>query len=146
MDIVTALSIVERLGIITDWAEATSIIRLLQDGSSGILGGIYLQGVGSVGMGLLDNRIAQDNFLESLDGGSAARGPHKGSILLHELHQWFSNVGEPTDKWALVAKNTKRTTDLLDGGQLFRPGGQSVAFGWINTNGAVTDNDAQVLN
>jgi hypothetical protein len=58
MDIVTVLSVVECLGIITDGVEATSLVRLLQDGSSGILGGVDFQGVGTIGMGLLDNRIA----------------------------------------------------------------------------------------
>jgi hypothetical protein len=42
MDIVTALGVVEHLRIIADGVEATIVVRLLQDSSSGILGGIYL--------------------------------------------------------------------------------------------------------
>jgi hypothetical protein len=142
MDIVTVLGIIEHLGIIADGAEATSVIRLLQDGSSGILGGVDFQGVGTIGVGLLDDRIAEDNFLESLNGGGAARGPHKGGILFHELHQGFSNVGKPMDERSLVAENSEHTADLFYSSQLFWPGGQPVTFGWVNTNHAITDNDA----
>jgi hypothetical protein len=37
MDIVTVLSIIEHLGIVADWAEATGLIGLLQDSPSGVL-------------------------------------------------------------------------------------------------------------
>jgi hypothetical protein len=146
MDIVTTLSVVECLGFIADGMEASSLIRLLEDGSRGILGGIHLQGVWTIRMGLLDDGVAQDKFFEPLNGSGAAWGPNKGRILLYELCQGFGNICETLDEGSLVAKNTEHATDLFYGGQLFWPGGQSIIFGQVDTNGTITDDDAQVVN
>jgi hypothetical protein len=76
-----------------------------------------------IGVGLLDNRVAQDNFLKPLNGGGAMRSPYEGRVLFGELHQGFGNVSEAVDEGLLVAKNTKHAMDLFDSGQLLWPGG-----------------------
>jgi hypothetical protein len=96
-------------------------------------------------VGLLDDGVAQDNFFKPLNGGYAVWGPNKGHIFLCELCQGFGNVGETLDEGSLVAKNTEHAPDLFYSGQLFRPGGQSVAFSRVNTNGAITDDNAQIV-
>jgi hypothetical protein len=35
--------------------------------------------------------------------------------------------------------------NLFYGGQLFQPGGQPIALGWVDANRAVTNDDAQVV-
>jgi hypothetical protein len=141
MDIVTVLGVVECLGIITDQVEAASLIGLLEDGSGSILGGVYLKGIGTIGVRLEEDWVTQDNLLELLNGGGTARSPGKGRILLRELCQGFGNIGEAPDERPLVAKNTKRATNLLNSGQLFWPGGQAIVFCRVDADHAIIDND-----
>jgi hypothetical protein len=82
MDIVTALGVIHRLGVVPYRAEAASLIRLLQNGSRGVLGGVNFKGVRTVRVWLLENGITQNNRLESLYGFGASRGPSEGHILL----------------------------------------------------------------
>jgi hypothetical protein len=63
MDIVTALGIIECLGIVSDRVESAGLIGLLEDGSHGILRGIDFKGVWAIGVGLLEDRVTEDNFL-----------------------------------------------------------------------------------
>jgi hypothetical protein len=113
MDIVTMLSIIECLGVIADRAEATGFIWLLQDGSSSILGGVDFEGIWVVRVGLLENGIAQDDFLKSLDGSSIARSPQKWSVLLCHFSEGFCNIGKATN---LISKDSKCAADLFDCG------------------------------
>jgi hypothetical protein len=122
MDIVTALSVIKRLGIVTNWAEASIRIRLLQNGSHGILGGVHFEGVGMIRVGLLEDRVTQNDLFKPLDGGSAARGPYERRILLREFGQRFGNVGKTSNERSLVAENSECAADLLHSGQLFWPG------------------------
>jgi hypothetical protein len=57
MDIITALSVVECLGIIPNRVKSASVIWLLQDSPSGILGGINFKGVWTIGVGLLEDGV-----------------------------------------------------------------------------------------
>jgi hypothetical protein len=82
MDIITTLGIVECLGIIADRAEVASLIWLLEDRSSGILRGIHLKGIWMIWVGLLEDRVTQDNLFEPLDGSGTAGSPEEGHILL----------------------------------------------------------------
>jgi hypothetical protein len=105
MDIVTMLGIIESLGVIADQVEVTSCVRLLEDCSSCVLRGIHFKGVWTVGVGLLEDWVTQNDLFEPLNGSCAAGSPGEGYILLCELGQGFGNVGEATDKWSLVAKD-----------------------------------------
>jgi hypothetical protein len=142
MDIITVLGIIERLGVIANRAEATSLIGLLEDCSSSILRGIDFKGIWAIGVGLLEDWIAQDNLLKPLNGCHAVGGPDEGYILLCEFGQRLSDVGKASDKWALVAEHTECAMNLLHSGQLFWPGGQAVMFGQINTDCAIADDNA----
>jgi hypothetical protein len=93
-------------------------------------------------VGLLDDEIAQDNFLESPNCGSAVWGPNEGCVLLCELGQGLGNVGEALDEGSLVTKNAKCATDLFYCGKLFQPSGQSVSFRWVDADGTIADDDA----
>jgi hypothetical protein len=146
MDIVTALGVIKCLRIVAHRVEAASLIRLLQDGSRGVLGGIDFEGVRTVGVGLLEDGITQDNLLESLYGFGASRGPIEGHILLREFGQRFGNVGKASDKRSLVAEHPKGASDLFHSAKLFGPSGQAVTFRGVDTDGAVADYYAQVLN
>jgi hypothetical protein len=93
-------------------------------------------------VGLLEDWVTQDDLLELLNGCGTAGSPGEGYILLCELGQGFGNVSEAPDKWSLVAENTECAMNLFHSGQLFQPGGQSVALCWVDTDCAITDNDA----
>jgi hypothetical protein len=142
MDIITALSIIEHLGIIADWAEATHFIGLLEDCSHSILRGIHFQGIQMIRVGLLEDWVAQDNLLEPLNGCCTVGSPGEGYILLSEFGQGLGNVGEASDKWLLVTEHTEHTPNLFHSGQLFRPSGQTITLCWIDTDHTITDNDA----
>jgi hypothetical protein len=146
MDIVTALGIIECLGIVANMAEVICFIGLLQDSPSGILWGINFQGVRTIRVGLLEDWVTQDNLLESLNGGCVAWGPDKGGILLCQLCQRLGDISEASDKGSLIAKDTEHALDLLNGGKLLRPSGQAIAFHQVDADGTVTDDDAQVIN
>jgi hypothetical protein len=118
MDIVTTLSIVKHLGVIADRVEVTGFIRLLQDGSSSILGGINFEGIQAVRVGLLENGIIQDDFLKLLDGGGTARSSQKWSVLLCQFSEGFCNISKAMNKRLLIPEDSKCAVDLFDCGQL----------------------------
>jgi hypothetical protein len=87
------------------------------------LGGVNFKGVWTIGVGLLEDWVTQDNLFEVLNGGCTAWGPGEGCILFCEFSERFGNIGETSDEGSLVAKDTKCAVDLLDGGKLVRPSG-----------------------
>jgi hypothetical protein len=123
MDIVTALSIIKGLGIIADRVEPASLIGLLEDCPGGILQGINFKGIRTIGVGLLEDWVTQNDLFKLLDGRCAMGGPGKGYVLLSELGQRLGNIGETPDKWPLVAEYSYRAAYLFNGRQLFGPGG-----------------------
>jgi hypothetical protein len=146
MDIVTALSVIKCLGVIANRVEATSLIGLLEDRPSRILRGIHFKGVWSVGVGLLEDWVTQNDLFKLLNGSCAAGSPSEGYILLGELGQGLGNVCEATNKWSLIAENAECALDVFHGSQLFQPRGQALAFRWIYADSAITDDNAEVLN
>jgi hypothetical protein len=142
MDIVTALSVIECLGIIANRAETPLVVGLLQDSSRGVLGGINFKGVGTSRVGLLENGVTQHDCFEPLNGSCAGQGPNKRGVLFYEHCQRFGNVGKAMDEWSLVAKDTEGAANVFNSGKLFGPGGQTVAFHRIDANCTVTDYNA----
>jgi hypothetical protein len=145
MDIITALSVVEGLGLVAHGAELFRVIWLVKDSPSRILGGINFKGVWTVGVWLLKNGVTQDNFFELFDSGCAVWGPDKGCVLLCQFCERFGDISESSDKGVLVAKDAESAVDLFYCGQLLWPSGQAVTFCGVNADGAITDNDAQII-
>jgi hypothetical protein len=66
-----------------------------------------------VGVRLLEDGVAEDNFFELLDGGSAMGSPDKWAVLLGEFSERFGNISKTANKGVLVPKDTKCALDLL---------------------------------
>jgi hypothetical protein len=104
MDIITALSVIEGLGVVADRAGMTSLIGLLEDRPGCVLRGIHFKGVGMIRVRLLEDGVTQNDLFELLNGSCAVGSPGKGDILLGKFGQGLGNIGETPDEWALVAE------------------------------------------
>jgi len=98
---------------------------LIQDCPCDEGGGVNLQGKLFQRIRLIENRVAKHDLDEFLYCFTVFVCPGKGCSLFQKVGEGLGNMGEPWDKWALVAQYSQCQPYLLQGVKLSGPVSQA---------------------
>ena len=136
---------VEGLQVISNCLEFAPIVPLIQDCSQHILRGIHLQLEWLLVIRSLKYWVTGDYRLEFANCVCAFWSSHKGYILLGKVLNRADYLSIPTDKGAIITKQSQCAPDIVHIIKYLLSSCQAIVLRWVDINDSSFNPDPQVV-